>query len=88
MTKAELLKKVSDLADMPIRDIDSVLIAFADVMTTEVHQKGDSVSIPGFGTFKQKKSEPRTARNPQTGGIVNVPAKTKVVFVPIPALRK
>ena len=40
----------------------------------------ESVIIKGFGTFSIKESAARTCRNPQTGGSVAVPAKTKLAL--------
>ena len=36
--------------------------------------KGDTVTIPGFGTFHSRLLEERTGRNPQTGEEITLPA--------------
>ena len=41
---------------------------------------GQPVMIKGFGTFKEVTRAARSARNPQTGAIVQVPAKTKLAL--------
>ena len=43
---------------------------------------GEKLRISGFGTFTIKERAARTARNPQTGGEVKVPAKNVVTFKP------
>jgi DNA-binding protein HU-beta len=42
--------------------------------------KGNSVQIVGFGTFNVKQRNARTARHPQTGDPIDVPAKRVVTF--------
>jgi DNA-binding protein HU-beta len=48
---------------------------------------GDDVHITGFGTFKLVDRATRTARNPQTGETVQVPAHKVPVFKPGQRLR-
>ena len=43
---------------------------------------GDSVTIPGFGTFFTKHRAPRVCRNPKTGEPVKVDACEVPVFKP------
>ena len=47
---------------------------------TKTLTKGEEVSIAGFGIFLVKRSNARTARNPKTGEIVQVPAMNKPKF--------
>lgn len=42
--------------------------------------KGGKVEIRGFGNFRLKTRNPRQARNPKTGEIVQVPAKKILYF--------
>ena len=42
--------------------------------------KGDTVTLPGFGTFKMKLRAAREGRNPQTGEAMNIPEKKAVKF--------
>lgn len=43
-------------------------------------QKGDSVVIPGFGSFSVKDRPARTGRNPRTGEQIKIAAKKVVKF--------
>jgi nucleoid DNA-binding protein len=43
-------------------------------------KNGKKVRIHGFGTFSVKHKPAREARNPATGGNVNVPAKDVLAF--------
>ena len=47
---------------------------------TEVVAAGDSLAIPGFGTFGTVKRPERTVRNPQNGEPVTVPEHIAPVF--------
>lgn len=48
--------------------------------TTAALKKGDRVAIVGFGSFSTAKREARTGRNPQTGAVIKIPARTIVRF--------
>jgi DNA-binding protein HU-beta len=43
-------------------------------------KKGDSVTIPGFGTFGTSKRKAREGRNPQTGATIRIAARTVPTF--------
>ena len=47
-----------------------------------LEKAGDKVQLLGFGTFEQKERAARTARNPQTGEMIEVAASKAVVFKP------
>ena len=55
---------------------DEEIKAFIDAVTTSL-QKGEDVSLVGFGTFTVSERAARTGRNPQTGAEIKIPA-TKV----------
>ena len=48
----------------------------------EAAQKGDEVSIPGFGKFKVASREARQGRNPATGETIQIAASKKLNFMP------
>lgn len=80
MNKPELIASLATKSGLSKTDVTSVLDALTEVVTENVYQINDTVSIPGLGIFKQKTSSARTGRNPSTGEVVQVSAKTKVVF--------
>jgi nucleoid DNA-binding protein len=55
---------------------------------TELLLKAGRVAIRDFGIFELHQQKARRARNPRTGGRVNVPAKVVVKFKPAKALRR
>ncbi len=73
MNKSELVDSIADKAGVTKTDADAVLKAFEEVVTREVAQKGDKITLSGFVTFERTYRKPRTGRNPQTGETIQVP---------------
>lgn len=71
MTRVELAAKVG--VD------DKALKAVFDAIKDEVIA-GNKVDIAGFGSFQPADRAARTARNPQTGEVIQVAAKKAVKF--------
>jgi DNA-binding protein HU-beta len=74
MNRTELVQAVAERAGVSKSDADSVLSSLADVVG-ETIAKDEKVTIPGFVTFERAFRAARTARNPQTGAEIAVPAK-------------
>ena len=49
---------------------------------------GEKIILQGFGTFTLATKAPRNARNPKTGAMIAVPAKTAIKFKPAPSASK
>jgi DNA-binding protein HU-beta len=73
MTKSELVTSVSAATGMPCEAASKAVSAAFDEIINAVG-KGDTVTIPGFGTFHSRLLEERTGRNPQTGEEITLPA--------------
>ncbi|HEY6533575.1 MAG TPA: HU family DNA-binding protein [Acidimicrobiales bacterium] len=74
MTKSELIAEIASRTDMAKTDVEKVLKGFEDV-AHEIVAKGDQkLTLPGFLSFEQVDRSARTARNPQTGEPIQVPA--------------
>lgn len=73
MNKSELIDSIAAGSDISKaaagRALDSMIGA-----VTESLQKGESVSLVGFGTFSVKERAARTGRNPQTGEAIQIKA--------------
>jgi integration host factor subunit beta len=74
MNKAELIKKVSERAEIPCNAAKAVVDAIFDSMR-ESPEKGEGIEIRGFGSFAMRKYGAYRGQNPKTGEIVEVPAK-------------
>ena len=79
MNKAELIKTIGKKADIANTQATKVLNAFLETIT-ETLQKGDSITLVGFGSFEVRDRAARTARNLQTGKPIKIPAKKAPVF--------
>ncbi len=81
MNKAELVKRVAELAEVPKVTAEKVLNAFMEAVE-EALAKGDKVVLVGFGTFQVVKRAEREGRNPRTGEPIKIPARKVVKFKP------
>ncbi|MEX2395129.1 MAG: HU family DNA-binding protein [Actinomycetota bacterium] len=79
MNKQDLVAQLSTALELSKREageaVDTVLESIKKAVA-----KGEKVGIPGFGTFEARKRKARTARNPQTGAEIKVPATTVPAF--------
>ena len=79
MNKTELVKVVAEKADLTQAVAADAVNAMVDAIVEKLAE-GDEVAILGFGSFKGAERSARTARNPQTGEMVEVPASKAVTF--------
>lgn len=87
MTKADLIEEVALIADLSKKSSERVVnIFFGSIVESLRH--GDKVELRGFGSFKLRRRESRTGRNPKTGERVEVPAKMVPFFKPGKELRQ
>ena len=79
MSKALLVDSVAEKLGSSKVDaakaIEAVLAAIGKVAVD-----GGRVTVPGFGTFRQKHRPARNAKNPRTGANVSVPARSELSF--------
>ena len=81
MTKKEIVKAISDeLGLTQLRTKEIVQQTFDAIVDTLVEDR--RIELRNFGVFEVKMRAARKARNPRTGGQVEVPAKFVVTFKP------
>ena len=81
MTKKEIVKTISEklgLTQLTTRDI--VQKTFDAIVETLVEE--GRIELRNFGVFEVRRRKARKARNPRTGGSVQVPEKLTVSFKP------
>lgn len=79
MNKAELVADVAErMSDSKMKAGEAVDAVFDAI--TKALQNGDEVRLPAFGVFVVSQTAERTARNPQTGEAVKVPAGRRARF--------
>ncbi len=74
MTKNELIEKVAKKSYLTKR-ATSDAINFTFDMIKDALVRGEKVVVTGFGTFLIRSRAARRGRNPQTGEIIQIPAK-------------
>lgn len=81
MTKAELVAKMAEAADISKVAAEKALSGFVDAVT-ETIKADEKVTITGFGTFSAVTRAARTGRNPATGQELQIAAKKSGKFSP------
>ena len=81
MKKDELTTFVSESADITKKLAGDVIKAAIEGITVAL-EKGDSISLIGFGSFKVVERAAREGRNPSTGEKMQIPASKAVKFTP------
>jgi DNA-binding protein HU-beta len=87
MNKAELVNDVAErMGESKMKAEEAVNAVFEAL--THALKRGDEVRLPAFGVFVVSETAARTARNPQTGEQVAVPAGKRARFRPGKALKE
>ena len=79
MNKTELINQIAEPADISKKEAGDALQSFT-MAVTDTMNKGDKLTLVGFGTFSVSKRAARDGRNPQTGKAIKIPAKNVVKF--------
>jgi len=83
MNKAELADALAERTGIQRKDSRAAVEALFDPesgLIAQALQRGEKVSLTGFGTFEVRERKARTGRNPRTGGIIEVPATRAAAF--------
>ena len=86
MTKTEMIDAVAEAAELSKAAAGRAVDAMLDSVSGAL-QKGDQVTLIGFGTFLVRDRAARTGRNPQTGATINIKAAKVPAFKPGKALK-
>lgn len=86
MNKTELIEVVAKRVNLKKMQAAEVVDAIQETVQSALN-KGDSVSLIGFGTFLVAERAARTGRNPRTGGEITIPAARVPRFRPGKAFR-
>jgi len=81
MKKDELIASVSEQAGVTKKSAgEAINVVFENIASAL--EKGDSISLTGFGSFKVVERSAREGRNPSTGDKIQIPACKVVKFTP------
>ena len=86
MTKTELIEEVAQVVEITRRD-SGVIVETIFNSVVRALRAGDRIEIRGLGSFGTRQRRTRVARNPKTGGRVEVLAKHLPYFKPSKELK-
>ena len=87
MTKAEVAATLAEKIGISHRQSVEATETLLQCIKESL-QKGEKVSLVGFGTFYVKRRNARTGRNPRTGGSLRIPEKHVANFKPGKSFRE
>ncbi|HET7896612.1 MAG TPA: HU family DNA-binding protein [Flavisolibacter sp.] len=79
MTQTEIVSALADKTGLKKTEVKGLFDAVAELATKEVKKNGE-FTLPGFGKLKKTQRKAREGRNPATGAVIKIPAKTTVKF--------
>jgi DNA-binding protein HU-beta len=79
LTKSEMLNRLAEMTGLKKKEVQSVLEAQKELLI-KILKKEKKYKLNDMGIFQIKHRKARKARNPQTGEIINVKAKTVLKF--------
>ena len=79
LTKAQLVGEISEKLGMTKKDVSNFIDTLTDIACKETKKKGE-FTMPGIGKLVKVARKARTGRNPATGEVIKIKAKTVVKF--------
>ena len=79
MTQTEIVNALADSSGLKKADVKGLFDSIADLAAKEVKKNGE-FTLPGFGKLVKATRKAREGRNPATGAMIKIPAKTTVKF--------
>lgn len=79
MNKTQVIKKMAKKLKMPVKKTTDIVNLLTDTLT-EALVNGEKITIRDFASFEPYLSKETTRRNPKTGDVVDVEAKTRIKF--------
>lgn len=88
MTKAELVSRIAEEANITKKAAGMALDAVVDSVHDSLKKKDGKIRIADLGTFRVVKKKARTGVNPQTRQKIKIPATKVPRFSPSRSLRE
>lgn len=79
MTQTEIVNTLAESSGLKKTEVKSMFDAISDLAVKEVKKNGE-FTLPGFGKLVKATRKAREGRNPATGAVIKIPAKTTVKF--------
>jgi DNA-binding protein HU-beta len=87
MTKTDLIARIAEETGQAKTASEAFLNSLLGQVSKAL-AAGESVVLPGFGTFEVRARAARTGRNPQTGATIEIAAAKVPAFKPGAVLKK
>jgi DNA-binding protein HU-beta len=87
MTRKELAQRIAERGEVPQKLADWAVESVLEGIVAAL-ERGEAVSIAGFGKFSVAQRAARQARDPRTGATIDVPARVVPRFSPASALKE
>ncbi len=87
MNRKDIILKLVKEAGITTKQATQALNSMIEGIKTAL-QKGERVTLSGFGSFEVKVRNPRKGRNPKTGEEVAIPSKKRLKFNPSRSFRE
>ena len=79
MTQTEIINTLAEKSGLKKTEVKGLFDATAELAAKEVKKHGE-FTLPGFGKLVKTTRKAREGRNPATGAVIKIPAKTTVKF--------
>ena len=87
MKKWDFVKLVAEKTGLSQHDVNKVIDEAGRIIVEQCRDKGEEISIPTIGSFKQKVNPARKGRNPLTGATIDIKGSRTIVFRPMPSVK-
>jgi DNA-binding protein HU-beta len=79
LTQTEIINQLAEKSGLKKAQAKEFFTALATLAASEVKKNGE-FQVPGFGKLVKATRKAREGRNPATGDVIKIPAKTTVKF--------
>ena len=79
MTQTEIVNTLAEGSGLKKTEVKGLFDAIAELAVKEVKKNGE-FTLPGFGKLVKATRKARDGRNPATGAVIKIPAKTVLKF--------
>jgi integration host factor subunit alpha len=79
MTKEDLVEKIFEKIGLSKKEAQEIIEVLFDTMK-QTFIEGESVKLPGFGTFNIRQKMSRRGRNPKTGEELEITPRRVITF--------
>lgn len=79
LTQTEIINSLAETSGLKKAEVKGIFDALSALAASEVQTNGE-FTVPGFGKLVKATRKEREGRNPATGAVIKIPAKTTVKF--------